>query len=195
MILKTICVLAGSSPSALQHYRHAVDELVDVLVQGQCVLVFGGVDLGMMGYVAHCALHRKLHVIGVMPRFFLEAGLNLVPGIEVVMVDTMAQRLEEMCRRSDGFIALPGGYGTLEELFSILSMQQLGKLAKPCGVLNVGGFFDPLREQVRRAEAAGFVRSEHACLLAAASCPRLLMDELSSLEVPSLVKWEGLRRE
>jgi len=153
-------------------------------------LVYGAGSTGLMGSLADGALQAGCQVIGVIPTYFNTPQLahNGLTRLEVV--ETIHQRKARMAELSDAFIALPGGFGTLEELFEMLTWAQIGLHRKPIGLLNVSGYFDPLLEMLSRAQREGFIYTEHLDLLSHSMDPEALMDALEAYLPPQgLEKW------
>jgi uncharacterized protein (TIGR00730 family) len=148
------------------------------LADARCGLVYGGGCVGLMGVLADSALASGAEVIGVIPAAMLEweVGHPGVTSLEVV--ETMHERKARMAELSDGFIALPGGYGTLEEFFEVLTWLQLGFHSKPVAILNVAGFFDPLLQMLDRAVVEGFLRSEDRELVLVEDTPQVLLERM-----------------
>ncbi|MBX3733512.1 MAG: TIGR00730 family Rossman fold protein [Verrucomicrobiae bacterium] len=157
--MKRLCVFCGSSPGASPKYADAAWELGTAIASRGIGLVYGGAHLGLMGLLADAVLARGGTVTGVLPRFMADRELAH-PGLsELHLVDTMHERKQIMARMSDGFVAMPGGFGTFEEIFESITWGQLRLHESPCAFLNVAGYYDPLREFLRRAAAEGFVRA------------------------------------
>jgi uncharacterized protein (TIGR00730 family) len=164
-ILRSICVFCGSSPGHDPRYVTAAADVGERLAERGIQLVYGGGRRGLMGAVADAALAAGGRVVGVIPRGLVDRELAH-PGLsELLIVDTLHERKARMAELADGFIALPGGLGTLEELAEVLSWAQLGLHAKPIGLLDVGGYFDPLLAYLDHAVAEGFVADRHRSLL------------------------------
>ena len=175
MILKRICVFCGSSPGARPEYAAAAGNVGRLLAQRKIGLVFGGGKVGLMGHVAQAAREAGGEVIGVIPRALLEKKVACTGLADLRVVTTMHERKALMAELSDGFMALPGGLGTLEEIFEILTWAQLGMHEKPCGLLNVGNYFTPLLAFLDRVVAEGFLDAAHrSAILAAKDAEELL---------------------
>lgn len=187
--LQSICVFCGSQPGTRSVYAAAARELGEVLAARGIRVIYGGGRVGLMGALADSAMAAGGEVIGVIPRDLLdrEVGHEALTRLEVV--DSMHQRKARMAELADAFIALPGGYGTLEELFEALTWCQLGIHAKPCGLLNIDGYFSGLREQLARSVEDGLLRPQHAGLLAVATDVTALLVALQDLELPMLRRW------
>jgi hypothetical protein len=163
--VQRVCVFCGSSSGGDPAYAGTAARLGEVLARRGLTLVYGGGDVGLMGVLADAALAAKGNVIGVIPRALvdLEAAHRGLPDLRVV--ETMHQRKALMADLADAFIALPGGIGTLDELCEILTWAQLGIHRKPCGLVNVGGYFDGLLAFLDHAVAERFFRPEHRAML------------------------------
>ncbi len=162
------------------------------LIKHDLELVYGGADVGLMGKVADAVLKSGGSVIGVIPKSFAHRvshqGLT-----ELHIVESMHERKSMMFDLSDGFIALPGGFGTLEEIAELLTWAQLGLSKKPCGIINVNKYFDTLLSFLDGAVAEGFMKQEHRDMLLVEESPEELLDKLYTYKVPSLEKWVGVK--
>lgn len=152
-------------------------------------LVFGGGSVGLMGTIADAVLEHGGEVYGVIPQKLQELELGHTGCTELIVVDTMHERKQKMMDLSDGFIAMPGGYGTLEELFEVVTWAQLNYHRKPVGLLNVAGFFDSLIRFVQHAVDEGFVREELRHLITVGTTPQDLLSQLEEATVPALETW------
>jgi uncharacterized protein (TIGR00730 family) len=152
-------------------------------------VVYGGGHVGLMGVVADAALESGGNVVGVIPRALADRELAHGEVTKMHVVDSMHDRKAMMADLSDGFVALPGGYGTFEELCEIITWSQLGIHQKPCGVLNVNGYYDPLLTQFDAAVEEGFMPAEHRRLVLSDDDPESLLDQLSGAEPPPVEKW------
>ena len=178
--MKRICVFCASSSGKLPAYREAARSLARALTKRRLGLVYGGSNIGLMGEIADAVLAGGGEVIGVIPkpmvsREVAHRGLN-----DLRVVETMHERKTLMAELSDGFIALPGGMGTLEEFFEITTWAQLGLHHKPCGLLNVAGYYDKLIEFLDQAMQEGFIKPIHRALMTVASDADSLLDKLES---------------
>jgi uncharacterized protein (TIGR00730 family) len=187
--MKRICVFAGSSPGARPSYRRAAEEMGIVIAGRGMDLVFGGGRVGLMGALADAALGAGGQVIGVIPAALEAKELGHTGLTELRVVRSMHERKATMADLSDGFIALPGGWGTLDELFEILTWGQLGLHAKPCGVLNVDGYFDRLLSFMQHLVNERFVRPENGAMLAVATTPGALLDLMEAHTPAPVEKW------
>lgn len=184
MRLRSIGVFCGSSVGADRTYTQAAWQLGELLAKQGITLVYGGAQIGLMGSVADAALAAGGQVIGVMPRLLIDKELGHQSLSELRVVDTMAERKEVMMTLSDAFIAMPGGIGTLDELFEVWTASQLGLQAKPCGLLNTLGYFDHLLGFLDRAVTDGFLRTGHRELLHVHPQPEGLLKRLQTTTVP-----------
>ena len=188
--LKCVVVYCGSSDESRPVYLEAARGMGRALVERGLTLVFGGGRTGMMGAVADAALQAGGTVIGIMPRQFDTPVLAHPALSEMILVDSMHQRKALMAEMGDAFVALPGGFGTLEELFEILTWAQIGMHHKPVGVLNAEGYFDPLLALIEHARREGFIYSIPRSLLACERTPEALLDRLAAYEPPQgLERW------
>ena len=179
MGLRRVCVFCGSSSGHAPQYRAAAEELAREMVARGIGLVFGGGCVGLMGHVADAVLAAGGHAIGVIPDALVarEIAHRGLPDLRVV--HSMHERKAMMAELSDAFIALPGGFGTFEELCEAITWTQLGLHRKRCGVLNVGGFYDPLLALFDGAVRAGFIRKASREIVCATRDPRELLDRLA----------------
>jgi uncharacterized protein (TIGR00730 family) len=187
--LNTICVFCGSSTGVKPSYRAAAAELGELLAVGGLTLVYGGGSTGLMGTLADAALGAGGEVVGVIPHALVAKEVSHSGLTKLHVVDSMHERKAMMASLSDAFIALPGGFGTAEELCEILTWGQLGIHQKPVGLLNVDGFFDALLEWLDHSAREGFIRPEHRQLLLADTNSSRLLARVSAYEVPPVEKW------
>jgi uncharacterized protein (TIGR00730 family) len=176
--MKSIAVYCGASFGADPKYADAARALAQVLVVHNIGLVYGGGNVGLMGTIADEVLRLGGEVTGVIPRALVEREVGHTGLTRMFVVKDMHERKAMMADLSDGFIAMPGGMGTLEELFEMLTWSQLGIHAKPVGVLNVDGFYDGLVGFLGHLQGEGFVRAEHAGLMIVESTPEELVQRL-----------------
>ena len=187
--MRRLCVFCGSSQGKSAAFIAAARALGGALATRNLELVFGGSHVGLMGVVADAVLANGGKVTGVLPRF-MDAKELAHPGLtQLHVVETMHDRKQLMAELADGFIALPGGFGTLEEIFEAITWQQLHLHACPCGLLNVSGYFDPLLEFLRGAVAGGFVQPAHFTKLIVAPTPAELLDRFAEFEPDRSEKW------
>lgn len=176
--MKYLCVFCGSSKGGPAIYTESARRLGEAMVGRGWGLVYGGGHVGLMGVVADAVLQAGGPVIGVIPRSMVERELAHERLTELHVVETMHQRKALMAERATAFAALPGGVGTADEFFEIVTWRQLRLHAKPIGLLNVAGFFDPLLSWLDRTVTDGFLRAEHRALLHVADEPERLLDGL-----------------
>lgn len=181
-----ICVFCGSSPGTDPRYLEAAREMGRTLAGRGLGLVYGGGSVGLMGAVADAALEAGGEVIGVIPQVLQIRELAHRRLTTLHVVGSMHERKARMAELSDGFVALPGGMGTLEELSEVLTWAQLGLHARPCGLLDVAGYYDPLVAFFDRAVEAGFLRREHRRILVTGTTPASLLDQLQAFVPPRL---------
>jgi len=176
--VKSICVYCGSSSGALPEYTQAATITGQLLASQGITLVYGGGNVGLMGAVADAALDAGGRVTGVIPQSLLDRELAHGGLTELIVVESMHQRKLAMADLSDAFIALPGGFGTFEELCEILTWAQLGIHQKPCGLLNVAGYYDLLIAMFDHASQQQFLHNQHRQLLQADTCCKALLTKL-----------------
>jgi uncharacterized protein (TIGR00730 family) len=184
-----VCVFCGSSRGTNPAFVSAAEELGRELTRRGLGLVFGGGNIGLMGALADATMAAGGHVTGVIPESLMAREVGHLGLSDLRVVKTMHERKALMAELSDGFIALPGGFGTFEEFFEVLTWSQLGLHAKPCGVLNVGGFFDPLLDLLQHAVAQGFIRPAHRELVIVETNGSRLINRLADFEPPMIHKW------
>lgn len=187
--MKRLCVFCGSSAGNDPVFATAARELGAALVRKRWGLIYGAGNVGLMGVLADAVLAAEGEVIGVIPEALVAKELAHRGLTELHIVASMHERKSLMAELADGFVALPGGFGTLDEFCEILTWAQLGLHRKPCGLLNVAGFFDPLLQQVERAVTAGFVRAEHQGLFVVETEPKKLLQRLVKFTPPKVEKW------
>lgn len=171
-------VFCGSSRGNKPIFETHARELGVEMARRDIILVYGGGNIGLMGVVADAVLEGGGEVIGVIPKFLEARELAHRGATKLHLVDTMHERKALMADLSDGFIALPGGFGTFDELCEILTWAQLQLHAKPCGVLNIHGYFDAWFAQVATAQSAGFIRPEHTALMLQETRAQSLLDRI-----------------
>ena len=190
--MKRICVFCGSSPGRTPAHRDAAGALGRLMAREGIGIVYGGSSVGLMTAVADAALAAGGEVIGVIPRA-LEAKEIAHPGLSALhVVETMHERKALMVELADGFIALPGGMGTFDEFFEVVTWAQLGIHVKPCGLLNVAGYYDRLTAFLDHAVAEGFVREEHREMIMLEESPEALLERFRGYRSPVVEKWLDL---
>lgn len=186
-----VCVFCGSSPGRGEGYLDAARRLGTALARRGVGLVYGGASVGLMGAVADAALAAGGHVTGVIPTALVNKELAH-PGLsDLRVVASMHQRKATMVDLADAFIAMPGGIGTLEETFEILTWAQLGLHAKPCAFLDVDGYYQRLLAFLEHGIAERFVRPEHRAVFLVDEEPDRLLDRLAGFSPPVVEKWIG----
>jgi uncharacterized protein (TIGR00730 family) len=186
---KRICVFCGSSPGARQCYTAAATSLARYLAANGIGIVYGGGKVGLMGALADAALEAGGDIIGVIPQSLVEKELAH-PGLpDLRVVGSMHQRKALMAELADAFIALPGGYGTFEEFCEVLTWTQLGLHRKPCGILNVEGYYDRLLELFDHALSEQFLKPVHRHMVLSDSSPESLVKSLLEYNLPYVDKW------
>jgi len=176
--MRHICVFCGSQLGTNGLYQQAAAELGQLLVQRRYGLVYGGGHVGLMGVIADAVLQAGGEVIGVIPESMVARELAHTGVTRMHVVPSMHMRKARMAELADAFVAMPGGYGTFEELFEIITWAQLGLHRKPIGLLNVAGYFEGLMALVERAIAEGFIKPEHRQLTVMADRPEALLEAL-----------------
>jgi uncharacterized protein (TIGR00730 family) len=193
--LKTICVFCGGNAGGRPIYAEMAVALGKELAAREIGLVYGGGSVGLMGQIANAALEAGTSVIGFIPEHLTgKETMGYAIG-ELFVVATMHERKAKMAELSDAFVAMPGGFGTLDELFEAITWGQIGLHDKPIGLLNVDGFFDPLITYIDHCVTEGFIRPRHRELFVVESEPARLLDRLATHQPPAgLVTREGLER-
>jgi len=173
-----ICVFTGSRPGVRSEYIEAARRLGQLLVARDYALVYGGGNVGLMAVIADSVLEQRGHVVGVIPEAFVEKEVAHQGLSDLRIVKSMHERKALMAELSDGFMGLPGGIGTMEEFFEVLSWAQLSLHDKPCGLLNVCGYYQPIIQFLDHAVDQGFLKPKHRSLLMVEQEPEILLDRL-----------------
>lgn len=189
MTIKNLCVYCGSNAGSRPDYIEGARALAHELVSRDIGLVYGGASVGIMGAVADAVLAEGGRVIGIIPEGLLRKEIGHNNLTELHVVASMHERKTMMAERSDGFIALPGGAGTLEEIFETWTWAQLGMHQKPCGLLNIAGYYDQLAAFLNHAAQESFIRAEHRAMLMVESQPADLLDRYAAYTPPTVSKW------
>lgn len=184
-----ICVFCGSSMGYNDVYRKEAKKLAEYLAEQNIVLVYGGADVGLMKVLADTMLENNKEVIGIMPQNLVTKEVAHHNLTEMIIVDSMAERKDKMVELSDGFIAIPGGYGTFDELSEILTFNQLRITDKPLGILNVNGYFNHLLDFYQHAVKEGFVRQEHFNNLIVADNVETVFKRMEGYAPLTMGKW------
>ena len=189
MKFRRICVFCGSNSGTNSAYREAAVVLGELLVERGIEMVYGAGNIGLMGVIADAVLARGGKVIGVIPQSLMEKEVGH-PGLtELRIVKSMHERKALMSDLSDAFIALPGGFGTFEEFCEVLTWSQLGIQSKPCGLLNVGGYYDPLLELFNHAVREGFLQEENRRLVLEDRDAAQLLAKMTAFVPTAANKW------
>lgn len=189
--LTSICVYCGSSPGRIDAYGVAAHALAESLVNRNIRLVYGGAGIGIMGILADRVLQLGGEAIGVIPEALAHKEVAHGNLTELYVTHSMHERKTLMAELADGFIALPGGIGTLEELFEIWTWAQLGFHDKPCGLLNVAGYYDALLQFLDHTLAEQFVNPQHHAILTVEHDPDTLLDRFENYCPPQIKQWVG----
>jgi len=187
--MKRVCVFCGSSPGFKPVYKEAAERLADAMADAGYELIYGGATVGLMGALANRMLERGMHVTGVIPSFFSRAEIAHPSLTSIHFVESMHERKNMMAGLSDGFIALPGGFGTLDELFEIITWGQLDLHNKPVGILNINGYFDTLSEMFKVMVEEGFVKKAHYQMILQSDEAVSLLKSMESYQPVRLEKW------
>lgn len=191
---RRLCVFCGSNAGAKPAYRETAQELGRLLAERQIGLVYGGGRVGLMGIIADSVLAAGGEVIGVIPEALMGWEVGHAGLTDLRIVSSMHERKAMMAALSDGFIALPGGFGTFEEFCEALTWAQLGIHRKPCGLLNVEGYYDPLIALFDHAEVERFLRPENRSLVIVSDGPQDLLAKLADYNPPDVQKWIDLEQ-
>lgn len=189
--MKSICVFCGSNMGLRSSYKQSAQKLGETLVNQGLQLIYGGASTGLMGVVADTVLSNGGEVIGVIPEFLVNKEIAHIGLTELHVVDSMHKRKTKMAELASAFIALPGGYGTLEEFCEILTWAQLRLHDKPCGLLNIEGYFDPLLQLFDQAVAEQFLKQDLRTLVLQASEPEDLLSLFATYKPNFVDKWIG----
>jgi hypothetical protein len=187
--MRSVCVFCGSSPGGNPAYLAAAQAIGREIAGRGLKLVYGGAKVGLMGAVADAALAAGGEVVGVLPKALMIKEIGHTGLSQLEVVDSMHERKARMAELSDGFVALPGGAGTLEEIFEIWTWGQLGFHGKPAGFLNVAGYYDKLAGFLDHTVDEAFVKPVHRDMLIFRDDPTALLDALAAYKAPATDKW------
>jgi len=187
--IRRLAIFCGSNPGVRPDYVEAARSLGRLLAQRGIGIVYGGSSVGLMAALADAMMDELGDVIGVIPRMLVEREVANKALTDLRIVESMHERKALMAKLADGFVALPGGIGTLEEFFETWTWAQLGMHSKPCGLLNVAGYFDPLLTFLDHAVSEKFVRDVHRSMVVVEREPTALLARFESYEPPRVVKW------
>ncbi|MGG3309551.1 TIGR00730 family Rossman fold protein [Paenibacillus lautus] len=191
--MKSICVFAGSNMGEHPDYQAKAAELGRYIAHNQYKLVYGGSKIGLMGEVANAVLQHGGEVIGVMPSGLFKGEIVHTDLTQLIEVADMHERKATMAKLSDGFIAMPGGFGTFEELFEVLCWSQIGIHQKPIGLLNVREYYEPFMKLIQYSITEGFSNASHLNLINISDDPLKLLELMDSYTPPTLdLKWKDL---
>lgn len=187
--LKRICVFCGSSPGKNSLYSIAARQLGEILTDSDITLIYGGSNVGLMGEIANAMIRKNGDVIGVIPRVLVEKEVAFTHLQDLRIVNSMHERKAMMAELADGFISMPGGFGTLEETIEMLTWTQLGIHEKPLGLLNVEGYFDRLGEFIDHMVSEGFLVQGFRDMVLMDDKPEGLLDKMIKFRPPQIDKW------
>ena len=187
--MKRICVFCGSSVGGNPAYAEAAITLGGLLATKKIGLVYGGGNVGLMGVIADAVLEAGGEVIGVIPHSLAQREIEHQGLTQLHVVDSMHTRKAMMAELADAFIAMPGGVGTFEEFFEAVTWTQLGLHRKPCGLLNVAGFYTPLAAFIDQAVSEGFIKPVHRASIVVDDNAERLLDTLAKVKLPDVPKW------
>ncbi len=187
--MRRLCVFCGANPGIRESYKSAAAELGSLLAQKKIGLVYGGGRTGLMGVIADAALAAGGEVTGIIPESLVAKEVAHDRLTDLRVVRSMHERKAMMADMSDAFVAMPGGFGTFEEWFEVVTWSQLGIHQKACGLLNVDGFYTPLLAMVEHAANEGFIRPQHQSITIAAPAPIELLGLLEAWVPPTVEKW------
>jgi len=189
----SICVFCGSSTGRNSSYQGAAVKLGQLMADNNFNLVYGGGNIGLMGEIAQSVMKNGGKAIGVIPQFLVEKELVYDGLTEVHVVETMHERKAKMAEMADAFIAMPGGFGTLEETVEVLTWAQLGLHRKPVGLLNIDGYYDSLNDFFDHMVTEGFLMREYKDMLLIKKDPAAMLESITTFELPMVDKWGNLK--
>ena len=187
--MKQLCIFCGSSKGNDPIYEDTAWELAEIMVNQGLNLVYGGGSIGIMGVLADKILSMNGKVIGVIPKFLYDLEVGHDNVTELIIVESMHERKQKMAEISDGFLALPGGFGTLEEMGEILTWIQLKLIRKPIGLLNINGFYDQFLDMLDNMVAAGFLKNNNRDILLSSNDPADIINIIKNAPVFEDTKW------
>ena len=187
--MKKICIFCGSSMGFDPIYRQKAAELGQAMADRQCELLYGGGSVGLMKIIADVMLERHCKVIGTITEHLMDMEVGYKAIDELIVVDSMAERKKILEDMADGFIAMPCGFGTMDELFEVMVLSQLRVFDKPVALYNVNGYYDDIIRFIGHATEEGFIHREHANNLIVSDDPRALLDGIERFEPVQIKKW------
>ena len=189
-MIKNICVFCGSSPGNSDIYLDSVKKLGKLIAQNGWTLVYGGARVGTMGVLADSALENNGKVIGVMPKLLIEKEVAHNGLSDFIEVDSMSERKEKLAQLSDAFVALPGGFGTMDEIFEMLTWAQLGLHQKPCAFLDINNYYKHLFQFFSHSVSEKFVKNDHLEMIIKAKKPVELINKLNNYYHSEIKQWK-----
>jgi len=189
MEIRSICIYCGSNPGTRPEFIEQAQRFARMLAKRGIRIVYGGASIGIMGAIADAALAEGGTVIGVIPQSLVDREVAHDGLTQLIVTSSMHERKARMADLSDAFVALPGGIGTLEEIFEIWTWSQLGLHEKPCGLLNIGGYYDSLARFLDETVVNGFLGPGHRSMLLTADTGEGVLSAFEAYEPPSVVKW------
>ena len=187
--MKHLCIFCGSSKGSDPVYEKTAEELAEIIVDEGMTMVYGGGSIGIMGVLADKILSLNGKVIGVIPRFLYDLEVGHDNVTELIIVESMHERKQKMAEISDGFLALPGGFGTLEEMGEILTWIQLKLIRKPIGLLNINGFYDEFLRMLDKMVESGFLKKNNREILLSSKSPEEIITIIKNAPVFEDTKW------
>jgi len=187
--MKRLCVYCGSSSGRQPDYARIARQLARAMVNRNIDLVYGGASVGIMGEIANAVLEEGGDVIGIIPKGLFKKEVAHTGITELREVGSMHERKSLMADLSDGFIALPGGFGTIEEIFEIITWSQLGMHRKPCGLLNACRYYDKLIDFLDHAVSEQFIKTTHRSTILVDECPDALLEKFEVYKAPETAEW------
>jgi uncharacterized protein (TIGR00730 family) len=184
-----VCVFCGSSMGNDPRYQEAAAQLGEVLAQNDCTLYYGGANVGLMKIIADKMLEKGKRVVGIIPKLITDMEIAHEGVTEMIEVDSMSERKLMLINESDAFIAMPGGFGTLDELFEITVLNQLRITDKPVALYNTLNYYDSMMQFVNHAVSQGFIRKEHRDNIIVSDNPETLFKELSRHKSIDIEQW------
>ena len=187
--MKKICIFCGSSMGHNPLYREKAAKLAEAMADRQCELLYGGGSVGLMKILADVMLQRQCKVIGTITEQLMDMEVGYKDINELIIVDSMAERKKILEDMADGFIAMPGGYGTMDELFEAAVLVQLRVYDKPVAIYNINGYYDKLLDFLKHAVNEGFIQRPHLENLIVSDDPKVLLDKMEQFQPANIKKW------
>ena len=187
--MKKICIFCGSSMGFDPVYKEKARALAEAMAARQCELLYGGGSVGLMKVIADVMLERHCKVTGTITEQLMDMEVGYKDIDELIVVDSMAERKKILEDMADGFIAMPGGFGTMDELFEVMVLSQLRVFDKPVALFNVNGYYDDILRFIERATKEGFIHSEHAGNIIVSDDPKKLLDGIENFKPVQIKKW------